>query len=74
MSDSLVDLNGKLCPFIIMYVLREVNRMQSGESRVFQVDDPLAIKSVPEELESNKDVTVEIEKISVGWLVKVDKQ
>ena len=74
MTDSQVDLNGKLCPFIIMYVLREVNRMQSGESRVFQVDDPLAIKSVPEELESNKDVTVEIEKISVGWLVKVDKQ
>jgi TusA-related sulfurtransferase len=68
-----VDLNGKLCPFIIMLVLREVGVMRAGESRRFLVDDPLAIKSVPEELEENPEVSVRIDKARRGWEITVSK-
>lgn len=71
MTEPPFDLNGKLCPFIIMHILREVGRMRAGETMVFLVDDPLAIKSVPEELEDNPNIRVHIEKVKRGWEITI---
>ncbi len=67
------DLDGKLCPFIIMRVLREVGRLAPGDCARFLVDDPLAIKSVPEELGETRDIVVGIEKRRGGWLIEIQR-
>lgn len=68
-----MDLIGKLCPFAVMYVVREVDKMQAGETKTFLVDDPLATKSVREELDDYEGVQVEISKLTKAWAITVSK-
>ncbi len=69
-----VDLQGKLCPFAVMCVVREVDDMSEGDCRTFFVDDPLAIKSVPEELSEYEGVSCHITKQGKGWAITVSKK
>lgn len=69
-----VDLRGKLCPFAVMCVIKEVDAMEKGQSRLFLVDDPLAIKSVPEELADYEGVSCEISKAEKGWAIEIGKR
>lgn len=65
------DLLGKYCPYPIMYIIDEVDRMSPDERILFFVDDPLAIKAVEEELEDYPDISVKIEKKDKYWIIDV---
>lgn len=69
-----VDLRGKFCPFAVVCVIKEVDSMPNGQSRMFLVDDPLAIKSVPEELADYEGIACNISKIEKGWAITIDKK
>ena len=73
MSDQEFNLEGTICPFPVMHIVREVEMMRSGETLRFTVDDPLAIKSVPEELEDSPDLSVTIRKAGRSWEIVVRK-
>jgi len=73
MTDNELNLQGKICPFPVMHIVREVEMMRSGETLKFIVDDPLAIKSVPEELEESPDLSVTITKTDRVWEIVVVK-
>ena len=73
MTDKELNLQGKICPFPVMHIVREVEMMRSGETLKFIVDDPLAIKSVPEELEESLDLSVTITKTDRVWEIVVVK-
>ena len=66
-------LVGKFCPYPVVTIICTVARMQHGEQRRFIVDDPLATKSVPEELEEFDDVRCEIHEHEEGWEIIVWK-
>ena len=74
MSSNAIDLCGKVCPYPVVEVVREVDRMRSGETLRCVVDDPLAIKAVPEELEDYTDISLSIGKHSDGWEIIVVKE
>lgn len=69
-----IDLDGKICPYPVVEIVKEVSKMRKGETLTFCVDDPLAIKSVPEELEDYDDLEIEIKKRSKGWNIIVRKR
>jgi TusA-related sulfurtransferase len=69
--DESIDLKGKLCPFAVMCIIKDVDVMKRGETRVFVVDDPLAIKSVPEELTEYEATTVSVRKLDKSWEISV---
>jgi TusA-related sulfurtransferase len=72
-SDRDVNLEGKLCPYVVVHILREVSTMQGGEACTFQVDDPLAIKSVPDELEDRDDLSISANRLKQGWEITISK-
>jgi TusA-related sulfurtransferase len=61
------DLVTKVCPYVVMYIIREAGKMRSGETRSFITDDPLALKSVPVELEEYDDLSVSVKPHEKGW-------
>ena len=67
-----IDLLGKLCPYAVFTIIDSVEHMPAGQTKEFMVDDPLAIKSVPEELEV-WNTEINIEKIKRGWLIRITK-
>jgi len=74
MTPDEVNLYGKICPYPVVQIIQEVYMMRSGETKRFCVDDPLAIKSVPEELEDVKGLTISIENQSKGWNIIISKE
>jgi TusA-related sulfurtransferase len=68
-----INLDGKICPYPVVEIVKEVAKMRSGEKLTFCVDDPLAIKSAPEELEEYEGLEIQIEKRSKGWNIIVTK-
>ena len=68
-----IDLTGRVCPYPVVEVVRAVERMDFGETVRFLVDDPLAVKSIPEELEEIEDARVSISKERGVWLVVVER-
>jgi len=73
MTKKEINLEGEICPFPVMHIVREVDMMRPGETLRFSVDDPLAIKSVPEELEDSPGVSVEIIPVGRAWEIVVKK-
>jgi TusA-related sulfurtransferase len=69
-----IDLHGKICPYPVVEIITEVAKMRKGETLTFCVDDPLAIKSVPEELEDYDDLEITIKKRSKGWNIIISKR
>ncbi len=67
------DLTGILCPYCILDVLRVVEKMGKGTANSFIVDDPLAIKAIPEELEDEDDLKVEIERLKKSWKILITR-
>ncbi len=74
MPASEIDLMSKVCPYVVMHIIRDVHKMKKGESYRFIVDDPLCIKSVPEELEEYEDVSFSISKKSEGWEILISRE
>ena len=71
--DSFVELRGKFCPFPVVNVITEVEQMRPGQKRIFCVDDPLAIKSIPEELGEYDDLGISIERQQEGWKINISR-
>lgn len=69
-----IDLRGKICPYPVVEFVRTVDTMKSGEERIFLVDDPLAIKSIPEEMEDYSDIDIEITKKEGHWSIFVHRE
>lgn len=68
------NLNGQICPYPIIRIVREVHLLSEGEQAVFLVDDPLAIKAVPEEFEDYDDILIDIERRGKGqWRITVTR-
>ncbi len=65
------DLTGKICPFAVVEVIRRVERMQPGETVDFTVNDPLALKSIPEELSEYDDLSCSISESGAIWIITV---
>jgi TusA-related sulfurtransferase len=74
MSSDEVDLYGKICPYPVVRIVQEVHKMRSGELKIFCVDDPLAIKSVPEELADVEGLHISIEPRPKGWNIIISKE
>lgn len=68
-----INLTGKICPYPVVEVIYNVDKMSAGESLCFLVDDPLAIKSVPEELEDYEDLDLDIKRLENGWEISVER-
>lgn len=66
-----INLIGKVCPYPVVDVVRYVDQMKKGETITFQIDDPLAVKSVPEELEEYPDISFAIDKEGEHWNITV---
>jgi TusA-related sulfurtransferase len=75
MSEKIINLIGKVCPYPIAEIIYEVDRMSDDAKLVFLVDDPLAIKAVPEELEEYEDegISHEIEGRTGYWEIIISK-
>lgn len=70
---SSLDLCGKVCPYPVVQIVREADRLRSGETLRCLVDDPLALKAVPEELEDCPDLTVTIVEQGAGWEITISR-
>ena len=73
METEVLNLKGKFCPYPIMHIIEKVDILQKNSTIKCLVDDPLAIKSVPEELEEYDDVSISITKETKGWEISIKK-
>jgi len=73
MEEKRIDLLGKVCPYPVVNLIREVLEMKSGGTARFRVDDPLALRSVPEELEEYDDLHIEILPRDGHWEIEVSR-
>ncbi len=67
------NLIGKFCPYPVVTIICHVGNMVQGETRNFIVDDPLATKSVPEELEDFENITCEVIEHGENWMITIKK-
>lgn len=68
-----IDLRGKICPFPVFEIINQVNFLHQDQRVSFLVDDPLAIKSVPEELEEFSNLMVDIVPENNSWIITIHK-
>lgn len=74
MNQDVIDLCGRICPYPVVEIVREVERLRSGETLQCVVDDPLALKSVPEELADFPDVRLKITEYNAVWKITVSRE
>ncbi len=74
MEKQEIDLTGMICPYPVTHIIYEVDKMKEGEALKFKVDDPLAVKSVPEELEDYEDIEIDVKKKDNHWEIVVDRE
>jgi TusA-related sulfurtransferase len=74
MPAGVVNLCGKICPFPIFIIIGQVDKMKPGDSLSFLVDDPLVLKSAPEELEDYAGITHSIEPVQEGWIISINME
>ena len=67
------DLTGKICPYAVVEIIRVIDRMEPGETAEFVVDDPLALKSVPEELSEYDDLSCTTAERGRDWIITVTR-
>lgn len=68
-----IDLCGRVCPYPVVLIVREVDQLRSGQAVRCLVDDPLAIKAVPEELEDYSDISISINEQAGGWEILISR-
>ena len=74
MTPEEINLYGKICPYPVVEIFKEVAEMKAGETKTFCVDDPLAIKSVPDELAEYNDIKIDIKRQNKGWNIIIRKE
>ncbi|MDX9702243.1 MAG: sulfurtransferase TusA family protein [Candidatus Auribacterota bacterium] len=70
-TEPVIDLCGKVCPYPVVEVISRIESMKPGEHCTFYVDDPLAIKSIPEELEEFEDIILQVSPKGRFWQINV---
>lgn len=74
MSTKELDLKEKICPYVVMEIIRKALKMKSGEKIKFLVCDPLALKSVPEELDDYDVFSIDINSHKEGWEIVIRRK
>jgi TusA-related sulfurtransferase len=64
-------LRGEICPFCIYEILQAVGDLPAGRPITVLVDDPLATRSIPEELQDLSGIRWHIERIGDYWQVRI---
>lgn len=72
--DEPEDLKGMVCPRPIAEIVQAVHAMEKGSTLRFLVDDPLAIRAVPEELEEYGDLDVDVHEVEGHWEIVVTRR
>lgn len=72
--DEPEDLMGMVCPRPIAEIVQAVHAMEKGASLSFLVDDPLAIRAVPEELGEYGDLDIEVREVAGHWEIVVTRR
>ena len=72
-AKEVINLSGQICPFPVMRIVRDADMLPKGESATFLVDDPLAIKAIPEEFEDFNDFSTEIKAVGNQWEITVSR-
>lgn len=71
--DNDVNYNGQICPYPVVKIIECVEKMEPGQKCRFCVDDPLATKSIPDELEEFKNIQYEIVRKRWFWEIIIQK-
>ena len=72
-SESAKDLLGLICPHPIAIIVQNVHGMAVGETIRFLVDDPLALKAIPEELDEYGDLQIAVREHHGHWEILVTR-
>lgn len=72
--DEPENLKGLVCPRPIAEIVQAVHAMEQGSTLRFLVDDPLAIRAVPEELEEYGDLDIEVRDVAGHWEIVVTRR
>lgn len=72
-DQNIIDLRGQICPLPVINTIKQVDKLIPGQKLEIFVDDPLAIKSIPEELE-DLNLDIKVDKITGGWRIVIVKR
>ncbi len=72
--DKIIDLKGKMCPLPVVIILKMIDNMTAGQEMKFIFDDPMVLKSVPEEMEDYQDVEISIFQHKSFWEMTIVKK
>lgn len=72
--DKIIDLKGKMCPLPVVIILKMIDNMTAGQEMKFIFDDPMVLKSVPEEMEDYQDVEISIFQQKSFWEMTIVKK
>lgn len=64
--DRKLDLRGEVCPYPVIYTLKELSRMKRGEVLEVITDHLPATENVPAAVRKRGHEVLEVSKISVG--------
>ncbi len=64
--DRKLDLRGEVCPYPVIYTLKELDKMKSGEILEVITDHLPATENVPAAVKKKGHEVLELSKISVG--------
>ena len=67
------DFNGQVCPLPVINAIKQFRQLEPGDTLEIITDDPLAMKSIPEEL-SESGVEISVEKQEFDWLIVIHKK
>lgn len=68
-----LDLRGSFCPYPVVETIELIDSCNKGMDIEVLVDDPLAIKAIPEELEEDDLERLEIIKEKRFWKIIIQK-
>jgi TusA-related sulfurtransferase len=68
-----LDLRGSFCPYPVVETIELIDSCDKGVNIEVLVDDPLAIKAIPEELEDDNLTKFEIVKENRFWKILIQK-
>ncbi len=67
-----LDVRGKVCPYPVIAALEGLHSLSTGKALEILTDEPLALRSVPEEAK-RLGLSTEIQKVENGWKIIIKK-
>lgn len=67
-----LDVSGEICPYPVVYALRELRKMESGQVLEVLTDHLPSVENVPAAAEKEGHEVLEVSKIDVGvWKIRI---